>query len=502
MRKETRDRYYQIMKDAEKEGVSLHHYCMKHGLPYQTVKRAIYDIKKEEMQVIGIDTDDRAEVEQVRDDDGKILYYSFKIYKTDKPALTGRLDRDEMNLVYRLYSYYGDSLPQRIVSRHFPNYSIVDFKRILRAFNITKASAPFAPHMFEEYTEDELREIQLREKENSFLRKAEEDDIRNTKSLLKKYAQENIRLKEQLQEVSEIKVVIKDEKLKPIYLQTSDEKRNQSINLYLADMHIGATVCTGSVYEDNRNYNTDEIMRRLSICIGQLKSLGKFDTINLILMGDNMDCCGIPNKTVSLTHEMPEQMDPAEQLNAFYKVILWVVKSIVTSNICNKLNVYSVPCGNHTGIFELAANKGVLAQIKVLYHNVNTKLFEKYYGIFQQNGHIIVVCHGKNYAFMKKPMPLYLDNNNKILWYEWLDHEGIKDYGNVHIIKGDLHSDAISSCKRFDYRNVLSLFGSSDYSAYNYSINNVGIGYDMFIGNNILRGTFLVYKPNNKKKND
>ena len=66
-----------------------------------------------------------------------------------------------------MYSYYGSSLTQRIVSRNFPEYSLVDFKRILRAFNITKASAPFAPHMFEEYTEDQLKEIHLREKEIS-----------------------------------------------------------------------------------------------------------------------------------------------------------------------------------------------------------------------------------------------------------------------------------------------------------------------------------------------
>ena len=38
--------------------------------------------------------------------------------------------------------------------------------------------------MLEECTEEELRAIQLREKENSFLRKAEEDQVKKTRNFL------------------------------------------------------------------------------------------------------------------------------------------------------------------------------------------------------------------------------------------------------------------------------------------------------------------------------
>ena len=151
-----------------------------------------------------IDNNQQSEVSNIRNEKGKIVYYKYKIYKKNKPALQGRLTCEEMNTIYRLYTYYGDNLTARVVSRHFPDFSLPDFKRIIRAFNLYKDSGPFAPHMYENYTEEELRDIQLREKENSFLRKAEEDNIKNNEKLLRKYANENIELKKQLIDKKEL----------------------------------------------------------------------------------------------------------------------------------------------------------------------------------------------------------------------------------------------------------------------------------------------------------
>ena len=63
-------------------------------------------------------------------------------------------------------------------------------------------------------------------------------------------------------------------------------------------------------------------------------------------------------------------------------------------------------------------------------------------------------------------------------------------HNNIHVVKGDLHTENINSCDKFDYRNVLSLFGASDYCAFNYSKNQYGVSYDLFIGDVLVRGTF------------
>ena len=100
-----------------------------------------------------------------------------------------------------------------------------------------------------------------------------------------------------------------------------------------------------------------------------------------------------------------------------------------------------------------------------------------------------MITKSKDAKFMKRGLPLNLDDRNKIKLYEYLDSRNITGTG-IHIIKGDLHTENINSCLKLDYRNVLSLFGASDYSALNFGRNQYGVSYELFVGDNLLRGTF------------
>lgn len=479
MKQSTINKYLKIIEESKEIG--LREYCKQNGLDYKNVNSKINKLKKEDKQLI--DNDEKSEIAYIRDDSGKIQYYEYKIYKKNKAPLCGRFTREEMDTIYRLYSYYGTSLTQRSVARHFVDISLVDFKRILRAFNITKASACFAPHKFEEESEETLHEIQLREKENNFLRKLEENRIKNNEILLQKYAQENIELKEKLNDWANVTITLPD--IKPLELKT-EVTNDKSINIYLADFHIGARVVSGSLYNHNINYGKDEIIRRLTCVLNSISKLGPFNTINIVLLGDNIDCCGVSGRTARLDHELPENMDPREQINAYIDIMLWVVQSI--SNIACKINIYSVPGGNHSGNFEYITTKALFAMIEKMYPTIKTYLFEKFFGVFEENNEVFLITHGKDPQFMKKNMPLYLNDRTKVMLYEWLDTNGIRG-NNIHIIKADLHSNNLDSCKKLDYRNVLSLFCDSDYSAYNFSANSYGVSYDLFDRGLLLRGT-------------
>lgn len=507
MKKSTITKYTKILQDVKKSGQKLYTFCTQHGLNYNSIVATISMLKRqndgetEEIrnlislynEVVSkkneilvkkeVETDDRANTSYIRDENGHIKYYEYQIYRRDKAPICGKLTREEMNTIHRLYSYYGDSLTQRVISRHFVDLSLIDFKRILRAFNITKASAPFAPHMLEEYSEDELREIQLREKENSFLRKAEEDQIKNNEKLLKKYAQENLELKEKLKN-SVFTVEVNN--IPAVDIQKV-ENTGRCLNLYLADMHIGATMVSSPLYNENINYGEEEIKRRLNVILSKVASLGHFDELNLVLLGDNVDCCGIQGKTARLDHDMPENMDPRKQANTFINIMMWFISALRDLNFT--INIYSVPCGNHAGNFEYICNKALFNGINALYKDIKTTLWEEYYGIFRVMGNKFVIFHGKDDEFMKKPMPLDLNDKTKIMLYEWLDSKGIHG-NNIHFIKGDLHSNALSSCRKLTYRNVLSLFGASDYSNMNYSRNSYGVSFDIIQDGTLLRGTF------------
>lgn len=427
MKQSTLKKYLDILQEVKESGKTLHQYCNSHpNLSYNSIIQTVskiremneeesemvsmiltlygqvttksiesFDTQAENLTSCEVETDTTAETSYERDEDGKIKYYRYQIFRKGKTPLCGRLTREEMDSIHRLYSYYGDSLTQRVISRYFVELSLIDFKRILRAFNITKASAPFAPHMFEEKTEEELREIQLREKENSFLRKAEEDNVRNNEKLLKKYAQENIELKKRLERNSKFSISV-PENLNPTIVPEY-EPVGQSLNLYLSDIHLGAKVNTGAMYQENSDYGFEEAKRRLSEVLNQLGNFDCFDTINVVLLGDNIDCPGFFGKTARLDHDMPENMDPREQANKYVELILWFIESLADKEreFCSKINVYSVPCGNHGGNFEYMCNKALMASINAKFPNVGTTMWEEFYGTFEQSDHTFVCAHGK-----------------------------------------------------------------------------------------------------------
>lgn len=513
MKQSTIKRYTEILMATKASKKSLHAYCNDEGLNYNSITTALCNIRKQydeeseeikylldlyddvtgkpkgkKLEDIHLDEED-SEINIIRDNEGKIVSYSYNIKRKNQLPLIGRLSRAEMELIHRLYSYYGDSLPQRTIARYFIDLSLIDFKRILKAFNITKASSPFAPHTLEEKTEEELRDLQIKEKENSFLRKAEEDQIRVNERLLKKFAQENIELRRQLNDASKLNVKF-PEYIEPVILPEYQQV-GQNLNLYLSDIHLGAALTTGALYQENLNYGYDEAKRRLTVVLERLRRFGYFDTINLVLLGDNIDCAGVAGKTARLDHVMPQNMDPMEQANSFMDLMMWFISSLADerNEFCSHLNIYSVPEGNHGGNFEHMCNMALLSAVSAQFPNVGITLWNEFFGIFEQNGEIFICCHGKDAQYMKKGLPLYLDDKTKIKLYEWLHENGIHQ-DNVHFIKGDLHSNSLSSCKRLDYRNVLSLFGASDYSNYNFSRNSYGVSYDLFIGDNLVRGTF------------
>ena len=502
MKKATIEKYYNIANDIEESGLSIRVYCNQNDLDYKATLKGLNNSSEEDDKIKEIlsrikrscdnkevqDTDSRNECTIDRDETGKICGYSYKIYRKNRAPLVGTLDREQMYLIHRLYSYYGANVTQRQITRNFPELSLVDFKRILTAFGIYKSSAQFPPHMIEEYSLDELREIELREKENDFLKKAEEDRIKNNEKLLRKYAAENIELKAKLSDLSNIGLKIEVDQ-EPIRF-TSGQSSDISLNLFIADMHIGAKVNSNSIYKENLNYGEEEVKRRLSAVLDNINNFGHLNHLRISLLGDNVDCCGVEGFTSRLDHQMPENMSPFEQGKTFISVMLWFINQIVVNNMANHVSIITVPCGNHTGDFEKTINNSLLMLIRTQYPDVETEFFDTYYCPNVFCGHLYICMHGKDDRFMKRPMPLHLDDKTRSMIYEYLNDNGLQIYNNIHVIKGDLHSEALDSCKIFDYRNVLSLFGASDYSSYNYSRNSWGVSYDLFIGDNLVRGSF------------
>lgn len=426
------------------------------------------------------DTDDRIESSILRNTDKKIIGYRFKVFRRDKTPVQGTLTRDEMQLIYRLYSDYGAGITQRQLSRHFPDYSLQDFKRILRAFNITKASGPFAPHMYEEKSEEELKEYHLREKENDFLKKIEKDELSDIKKTVVKLAKENSSLRNNLSVLTNVKIDLTGFTPREVVKQ---EPTGKTLSIYLADLHIGARCESHSLYDNV--WDEKELKRRLNCLIDQISKLGYLDSLIINLMGDNLD--GMDNQTARRDHIMPQNMDNREQLEVFLRVMLSFIESC--RSLANNIKIVSVMEGNHDGDFGYAATIALKYAVASTFDDISMTVFDKFFGYYKIYDHTIVLTHGKDAKFMKKGLPLNLNDKTQMQIYEWLEDNNIHG-SNIHIVKGDLHSNALNSCRLFDYRNVLSLFGASDYSNYNFSRNSYGVSYDLFIGDIRTIGTF------------
>lgn len=444
---------FKIRKDLKyNPNLEIHHKCIE--LYEELLKRN--SNKKEQL-----DSDDVSKTYYIREDSGKIKLYSFEIYKRNKPALSGNLTREEMASIYRLYSYYGASLTQRQISRYFPDYSLIDFKRILKAFNITKSSSPFPPHMIEELSEDELREIQLREKENDFLRKSEQDIIRNNEKLLRKYAQENIELKQKFEERIDL--------LK--YLESTDITftkeiiNNSSSNnidgiIVLSDLHIGA-FNEKFGYIPLEDYDENEIKRRLNKIILSIRN--NYDSITVLNLGDSVDSYN--KQTTRGGHELPSVISNKEQSIMYQRIMLDFFSKL--TEFSKKINYICVGESNHDGDWGWINNIVLSGKLKSCF-NIDSYISNNPIDIFNIQDCSIIYLHGKDNFNQFKNFPLVINNKTETWFNNYFSDCGKNICTHKYVIKGDLHQYAYTCAKHFDYISAPSIYGSSNWITANF----------------------------------
>ena len=429
------------------------------------------------------DTDDVSNTWEIRDDEtGKITGYKFEIFRKKKPAITGVFTRSEMNSIYRMYTYYGSGLTQQIVSRYFPDYSLIDFKRILRAFNITKASSPFAPHMYEEYTEEELKEMHLREKENDFLKRIEKDEIKDLRALVTKLTKENTKSINRSLIEDTIKNTIKDYRELPVNLNNKNAKYPDLI-IWLSDLHIGAYNAKYSSYIQLPSYDINEIKSRLSRIVESF--IGQeYHSVYVVNLGDSID--GFNKETTRGGHELPEILDNKEISEAFIECMTEFFATLTSKVKCNDFNYLCIGESNHGGDFEWLNQKLLAAYIT----KYGVKSYISNYPIdnFVIGNHSFLYCHGKNQKDQSRSFPLTLNPNTELYFANYIAETGIRNE-HIYVVKGDLHNYAYTTGKQFDYISVGSMYGSSNYIVANFGHTKWSINYSVVTENSMMMGT-------------
>lgn len=422
---------------------------------------------------------ENAETEVIRDDDGKVKGYRFRIYRKNKAPLIGILDREEMNLVHRLYTYYGSNLTQRQVSRHF-DYSLADFKRILSAFQIYKASGPFAPHMYEEHSIEELKDIQSIQKENDFLKMIEKDEIKDLKAL-------NVKLAKTISDLKNKKEILKElvgtedfDSIPRKKLYKTDSAKD--LIIWLSDIHIGAYNDAYGFYE-LPTYDYTDIMERLTKVVTNFTDK-EYNRVVIVNLGDSLD--SYKKETTRGGHPLPSVTNDKENSKMFMNCMLEFFHMIMDNITYNGLEYYCIGEANHDGTWGWINNVALghlLVQMDIKVHISDFPIDS-----FRVQDCNFIYCHGKDDNNQFKQFPLVLNDKTELYFNNWINaHTTTPAYYN-YVVKGDLHRFAYTSGHTFDYVSVGSLYASSNYITANFGNTSWSINYFEVENNNVLIG--------------
>lgn len=429
-------------------------------------------------------TDEDEGVELVKNSEyrvnGKISYYYYEIRNKFGKVKTGTISRDEMSKIYNLYSYEGANVTKRTVSREFPRFTFQEFKKIMNAFCITKSSIPIAIHDLEEKTEEENIDEINRVKENNLLKKIEEDRIKNNEIKVKSLIKENEFLKNRIKDTDSFLVNMDFSNIVPYKIPSRVSESNSIMLVYLADWHIGCYVDKDSIYENN--YDENELWNRLTKLLKRIDdeyqlTRKRFKKIILCNLGDSLD--GFNSETTRGGHKLEQNMNNREQFKVFVNLVIKLINSIYDMDVADNIEYIATGDSNHDGDFGYIANKTIQYYLSAKYPEMNVRVFEKfieYFNVGENN--TFILCHGKDKEQMFKNFPLNLDEKTENYINGFLDYHGITSK-NIHFIKADLHQSSLNYGRRFRYRNVSSIFGSSKWIHYNFGNTKAAIDYDI-----------------------
>lgn len=386
----------------------------------------------------------------------KISSYKFDILIKDKPTFSGELSRTEMELIYRLYSSEGANLAVKSLAREFTQYTQQELKKILRAFSITKACSPLAPHQIEEMNIKDAVGFSVRMKENAIIKKVEEERIRHNEQRVKELTKEVLNLKDRQ---NQLKTILGEVNYPNSPIKFSFKSRTKTLIISLSDIHVGASVSNNSIYYNE--WNEEELNNRLELIV---KSLSKFDEIDNIVvfnLGDSLD--GYKGETTRGGHLLPQNMNDKEQVKVFIRQMLQFFDNLYeTFNV--PMSYYCVGESNHDGDFGWLANEKLASMLELKYPDMPIEIFDKYMDFVEINGTMFILSHGKDNKDMFRNLPLVLDINTESKINEYIDYYGLKQVtDNIIFVKGDLHQSALTHGKKFSYWSVGSIFGASEW---------------------------------------
>jgi len=258
------------------------------------------------------------------------------------------------------------------------------------------------------------------------------------------------------------------------------------LNIYTADKHVGAD--TRNALFGNK-YDYKEYGRRMQVLLDKTYDLanthGTFDKINFVDLGDGVD--GVDGETARKGHKLDQNLETSDQYDHFVASHKYIMDSLVQSGIAKEYQFTAATNDNHNGFFMYICARTVEEYLNAKYPDIKTLvsrqfMFHEEYGI-----HRLIYVHGKDDRYMKYGLPFKLDKRSEDFITDYVDYHKLAAHVNyseakscVHFIKGDLHQTGEEFGKKFRYKNIMSVYGSSSYVQHNYGSGYKGFEFEIF----------------------
>jgi hypothetical protein len=266
-----------------------------------------------------------------------------------------------------------------------------------------------------------------------------------------------------------VKNLIQKSVTKKELYSTDDVKitNEKALFVYISDTHVGAMTETDSLYENT--YNADVFKSRINTLFYEIVKLklthGKFEKLYIVNLGDCID--GMNNTTSRGGHHLPQNLSNKQQFDVYISTMCELFDALFVSDLAEQLQFISVGDSNHAGDLESILNKTIEIYLNAKYPQIETKVFDKFIDHVFYRDNCMIFTHGKDGTNMKSGYPLVLNDATENKINEYIFERQINSK-NIHFVKGDLHQSATQEGKRFRYKNVKSLYGSSKYIHTNY----------------------------------
>lgn len=255
------------------------------------------------------------------------------------------------------------------------------------------------------------------------------------------------------------------------------ENKDKAYKLVLSDMHVGLDPNPkGSSLYDFK-YDKDVFKRNLGHTFKSLmkeyEQHGKVDSLFIYDLGDALD--GWNGETTRGGHKLDQNLDNFGQFTTYVEGKLSLINMILGADIADKIYVKNVTNCNHSGSFGAIANWTIA---KILGESYKDNKFEfhimqRFMEHFVYGNHCFILTHGKDHTYMKRGLPLKLDDRTKSFIRQYIDRYRINSK-YIHVEKGDLHQVGYDKTSAFDYRNYMSFAPPSAWVQHNFGASYCG----------------------------